>query len=66
VGDSCTNPIAPLNTYLLIVLVAARRYKPDAGLGTLLSLLLPYSIATIVVWTAMLVAWNAAGIPLGF
>ena len=66
VGDSCTNPIAPLNPYLLIVLVAVRRYKPDAGLGTLLSLLLPYSIATIVVWTAMLVAWNAAGIPLGF
>ena len=66
VGDSCTNPIAPLNPYLLIVLVAVRRYKPDAGLGTLLSLLLPYSVATIVAWTAVLVAWNAAGIPLGF
>lgn len=66
VGDSCANPIAPLNPYLLIVLVAVRRYQPTAGLGTLLSLLLPYSVATIIAWTAMLVVWNAAGIPLGF
>ena len=66
VGDSCTNPIAPLNAYLIIILVVMRRYSPGAGLGTLLSLLVPYSVATIFVWTVVLVAWNAAGIPLGF
>jgi aminobenzoyl-glutamate transport protein len=66
VGDSCTNPIAPLNAYLVIILVVMRRYCPQAGLGTLLSLLVPYSVATIVVWTVVLVAWNAAGLPLGF
>lgn len=66
VGDSCTNPVAPLNPYLVIILVVVRRYSPKAGLGTLLALLLPYSIAAYFVWTAMLIAWNAAGIPMGF
>jgi aminobenzoyl-glutamate transport protein len=65
VGDSCTNQIAPLNAYLVIILVAIRRYLPDAGLGTLIALQLPYSIASIAIWTAMLVGWSALGIPLG-
>jgi aminobenzoyl-glutamate transport protein len=65
VGASCTNQIAPLNAYLVIILVAIRRYLPDAGLGTLIALQLPYSIASIAIWTAMLVGWSALGIPLG-
>jgi aminobenzoyl-glutamate transport protein len=65
VGDSCTNQIAPLNAYLVIILVAIRKYLPEAGLGTLIALQLPYSIAAIVTWTAMLVGWNALGLPLG-
>jgi aminobenzoyl-glutamate transport protein len=65
VGDSCTNPIAPMNAYLVIILVAIRRWQPDAGLGTLIALLLPYCLWALVLWTAFLVAWNAMGIPLG-
>jgi aminobenzoyl-glutamate transport protein len=66
VGDSCTNPIAPLNSYLAVILIAIQRWKPDAGVGTLLSLLVPYSVTAVVAWGAFLVAWNALGIPLGF
>jgi len=66
VGDSCTNSIAPLSPYLGIILVAIRRFTPEAGLGTLIALLLPYTVVSLAVWTAMLVAWNAAGWPLGF
>ena len=65
VGDSCTNPIAPLNAYLVIILVAIRRFQGDAGLGTLIALLLPYCAGALIVWTAFLVAWNALGIPIG-
>ena len=65
VGDSCTNPIAPLNAYLVIILVAIRRFQGDAGLGTLIALVLPYCIGSLVVWTAFLLAWNALGIPIG-
>jgi aminobenzoyl-glutamate transport protein len=65
VGDSCTNPIAPMNAYLVIILVAIRRWDPQAGLGTLIALLLPYCMWALVLWTGFLVAWNALGIPLG-
>ncbi|MFM8816553.1 MAG: AbgT family transporter, partial [Phycisphaerales bacterium] len=65
VGDSCTNPIAPLNAYLVIILVAIRRWQPDAGIGTLIALLVPYCITALVTWTAFLVAWESLGIPLG-
>jgi aminobenzoyl-glutamate transport protein len=65
VGDSCTNPIAPMNAYLVIILVAIRRWDPQAGLGTLIALLLPYCMWALVLWTAFLVVWNAMGIPLG-
>lgn len=66
VGDSCVNPIAPLNAYLVIILVVIRRYDKSAGLGTLFALLAPYSLAALVAWSALLVAWNALGIPLAF
>ena len=65
VGDSCTNPIAPLSPYLVVILIAIQRYKKSAGLGTLIALLVPYCIAALVLWTAFLVLWIALGIPLG-
>ncbi|MEY5032172.1 MAG: hypothetical protein RL354_1203, partial [Planctomycetota bacterium] len=65
VGDSCTNPIAPLSPYLVVILIAIQRYKKSAGLGTLIALLVPYCVASLVLWTAFLVIWLALGIPLG-
>lgn len=65
VGDSVTNPITPLNAYLIVILVAIRRYEPGAGLGTLIALVLPYSLVALFVWTAFLLGWLALGIPLG-
>ncbi|MFP4606755.1 MAG: AbgT family transporter [Thiohalospira sp.] len=65
VGDSVTNAISPLNPYLVVILTYLRRYRPDAGLGTLVALQLPYSLAFAAVWLALLVAWIALGWPLG-
>jgi aminobenzoyl-glutamate transport protein len=65
VGDSVTNCVTPLNAYLVIALVLMQRYAPKSGLGTLLALMLPYSVGFGVVWTALLLAWVALGIPLG-
>lgn len=65
VGDSITNPITPLNAYLVVILVAIRRYERSAGLGTLIALLLPYSLGALVLWTAFLVMWVGLGWPLG-
>jgi aminobenzoyl-glutamate transport protein len=65
IGDSVTNVITPLNAYLVIILVFMRRYIPKAGMGTLVSTMLPYSLVFAVVWTIMLLVWMATGSPLG-
>ena len=65
VGDSTTNIIAPLNPYLVIIIVFMRRYLPEAGIGSVLSLMLPYTLALLVVWPILLLVWTAADIPLG-
>lgn len=65
IGDSVVNVITPLNSYLLIILVVLQKYRKDAGLGTLIALMLPYSVVFFVLWTGFLLAWYFTGQPLG-
>lgn len=65
VGDSSTNIIAPMNPYLIIILVFMRKYMPRAGIGSLISLMLPYAVLFLIAWTLMLAIWYVSGQPLG-
>jgi len=65
VGDSVTNVVTPLNYYFPIIIAVAQRYVPRVGLGTLISAMLPYSVAFTLAWTALIVAWVMIGLPLG-
>ena len=65
VGDSVTNIISPLMPYLPIIIVFAQKYDRKAGLGTLISAMLPFSIAFAIGWTILLVVWLTLDIPLG-
>jgi len=65
IGDSVVNIVTPLNSYLLIILAVFQKYRPKAGLGTLIALMVPYSIALGLIWTALLVLWYFTGAPLG-
>jgi aminobenzoyl-glutamate transport protein len=65
VGDSLTNPISPLNPYLVIVLAFLRQHDPKSGLGTLISLLVPFSLFFALTWIPLLLGWTALDIPLG-
>jgi aminobenzoyl-glutamate transport protein len=65
IGDSVVNIVTPLNSYLLIILAVFQKYRPKAGLGTLIALMVPYSIVLGLVWTAVLVLWYFTGAPLG-
>jgi aminobenzoyl-glutamate transport protein len=65
IGDSVVNIITPLNSYLLIILAVLQKYNARAGLGSLISLMLPYSVAFFFAWTGLLLAWWFAGWPLG-
>ena len=65
IGDSCTNLVTPLMSYFSMIIVFARRYDPKAGIGTLISMMLPYSLLFLLGWSAMLVLWMLAGLPVG-
>jgi aminobenzoyl-glutamate transport protein len=60
-----TNVITPLNPDIVIILVFMQRYAPQAGIGTLVALMLPYALVFGVAWTALLVLWMGLGLPLG-
>ena len=51
--------------YLPFIVVVAQRYRKDAGIGTVVSLMLPFTIILLVLWTAFFVVWYVLGIPLG-
>ncbi|ASR42607.1 aminobenzoyl-glutamate transporter [Xanthomonas citri pv. mangiferaeindicae] len=65
VGDSMTTILTPLMPYFPLIVVFCQRYVTAAGIGTLVSIMIPYSIALSVLWTAFLLAFWALGIPLG-
>lgn len=65
VGDSVTNIISPLLPYFPIIIAFAKKYDPKIGLGTLISTMLPYSVAFGIMWSIMLVIWMLTGLPLG-
>lgn len=65
IGDSCTNIITPLLPYFPLVVVFCQRYVKTTGIGTLVSLMLPYSLAFLIVWVGLLLGSWALGIPLG-
>ncbi|CAN5741938.1 AbgT family transporter [soil metagenome] len=65
VGDSTTNIITPLMPYFPLVVVYCQRYVKKTGIGTLVSLMLPFSITFLILWTGFLLLYWALGIPLG-
>ena len=65
VGDSPFNSLTPLMVYLPFIVVIAQRYKKDAGIGTIIALMLPYALILLGVWIVLFVAWYLLGLPLG-
>ena len=65
VGDSCTNVIAPLMPFFPLVVAFAQKYDKKSGMGTMISLMLPYSIAFLIGWILLLIIWFVFNIPLG-
>lgn len=66
IGDSTTNIITPLLVYLPMILSFAMKYKKDCGVGTMISLMLPYSISFFIAWSALLYVWVFVfNLPLG-
>ena len=70
IGDSSTNIISPLSYYLPVVIGLMEQYRPkdntqSVGIGTVLSLTMPYSLAYLLVFGIQIVVWYIFNIPLG-
>lgn len=69
IGDSSTNIISPLMSYFAMVIAFASKYdvkdKEPSGLGTIVSMMLPYSIVFLVFWSILLIIWFTFGLPIG-
>lgn len=65
VGDSPVNTLTPLMVYLPFIVTVAQRYRRDSGIGTVVSLMLPYAAIMAIAWILLFVLWFALGVPLG-
>ncbi len=65
VGDSVSNIISPLMVYFPLVVVYSQRYIKSTGVGSLASMMMPYSISMLIGWTIFLLIYWALGLPLG-
>jgi aminobenzoyl-glutamate transport protein len=65
IGDSPVNSITPLNAYFALVVGFAQKYDKNAGVGTVVSLMLPYVVIMLVLWTLLFAVWYLLGLPWG-
>jgi aminobenzoyl-glutamate transport protein len=65
VGDSPLNVVTPLMAYFPLIVVFVQRYQKHAGIGTVVSLMLPYVFILSILWTLFFIVWYLLGIPLG-
>ncbi|MBL9097443.1 MAG: AbgT family transporter [Alphaproteobacteria bacterium] len=65
VGDSTTNMLTPFMSYFPLILVMARKYMPDYGIGSMVALMLPYTVSFFLASGAFFVLWYSLGIPFG-
>ena len=65
VGDSVSNIIAPMMSYFALIVAFVQRYDKKAGIGTVIALMLPYTVIFLIVWSIILVIWILLGWPVG-
>ncbi|GLB69115.1 AbgT family transporter [Arthrobacter mangrovi] len=65
VGDSATQVLTPLNPYLVIILSYLRKYEPDAGIGSVIGRMLPFTVVFWILWVAVLTVFFFTGTGTG-
>jgi aminobenzoyl-glutamate transport protein len=65
VGDSPMNAITPLNAYFALMVGFTQKYDRNSGVGTVVSLMLPYTLSIFVLWTVLFALWQFLGLPWG-
>jgi aminobenzoyl-glutamate transport protein len=65
-ADSPMNVITPLMGYFPLIVIFCQQYVKDAGVGTVIAMMLPYTLWMVPIWTALLVGWYMLGLSWGF
>ncbi|MFW6095585.1 MAG: AbgT family transporter [Bacteroidota bacterium] len=65
IGDSFTNIISPMMSFFALIIAFIQKYDSKAGIGTVISTMLPYSLMFLLGWVLLLVVWILLGLPLG-
>ncbi len=65
IGDSTTNIITPLMPFFPMIIAYFQKYDKEAGIGTVVSTMLPYSISFLIGWMILLSIWYFFGLPIG-
>jgi len=65
IGDSTTNIVTPMMSYFALIVAFAQKHKPDAGIGTITAMMIPYTVTFLVSWSLLLLAWMLLELPVG-
>ena len=65
IGDSVTNVITPMMSYFALIVTYAQNYDEKNGIGTIISLMIPYTVLFLLAWAVMITIWMLLGIPVG-
>ncbi len=65
IGDSVTNVITPMMSYFALLVTYAQGYDSKYGVGTIISLMIPFTIVFTIVWLIIFGIWFYTGAPMG-
>ena len=65
IGDSVSNVVAPMMSYFALIVAFVAKYDPKAGMGSVIALMLPYTIVFTIVWSILLTVFILLGLPVG-
>ena len=65
IGDSVTNVISPMMSFFALIIAYFHKYDKKAGIGTIISTMMPYSIIFFIFWSILLIGWVLLDLPLG-
>lgn len=65
IGDSITNVISPMMSFFALIIAYFQKYDEKAGIGTIISTMIPYSFFFFIGWSILLIIWILLGLPLG-
>lgn len=66
ISDSAVNVSTPMFAFYPLIIYYMQRYCSQSGVGTLVSMMIPYSIGLLITLMAMLYIFWGLDIPLGF